>query len=104
LIDPEFLSHLPEGEQPLPAYLHRHGYQCWHVGKWHLGDYTQGYGPLDAGFQKNIGGHHYGSPPQGYFAPWGIASLQDPAPASDGREPAYLTGRLTHEALQLFEE
>lgn len=104
LSDPEFLSHLPEGEVPLPRYLSQHDYQCWHVGKWHVGDDAEGHGPLDEGFDINIGGHHFGSPPQGYFAPWGIPTISDPAPVPAGTEPAYLTDRLTDEAINLLSQ
>ena len=35
------------------------GYDCISIGKWHLGDET--FGPLGAGFSKNIGGNEMGS-------------------------------------------
>ena len=88
----------------LPRYLAQHGYACWHVGKWHVGDDQEGHGPIDEGFQVNIGGHHFGRPPQGYFAPWGIPTISDPAPVTDDSEPEYLSDRLTDEAITLLDE
>ena len=44
------------------------GYQTFFAGKWHLG--SEGFLPTDQGFEFNIGGHHRGSPPGGYYAPF----------------------------------
>ena len=44
------------------------GYTTFFAGKWHLG--SEGSHPDDHGFDINIGGHHRGSPPGGYFSPY----------------------------------
>ena len=35
-------------------------------------DGLEPYWPEKHGFDVNLGGCHFGHPPQGYFAPWGI--------------------------------
>ena len=42
--------------------LQKCGYQCGHVGKWHLGDDKEGTGPLSQGFVFNIAGERAGTP------------------------------------------
>ena len=104
LLPPPSLAHLSGQEHTLAHCLAGHGYQCWHVGKWHVGDDRADHGPLQAGFAVNIGGHHYSTPPQGYFAPWGITSLDDPVSPQAGAESVHLTDQLTQEALRLIAE
>lgn len=82
-------------EITIAELLREHGYQTWHVGKWHLGN--DGFGPMDQGFEVNIGGHNFGQPPRGFFSPYGIPSLPD-GPAGE-----YLGDRLIQEALALIE-
>jgi len=93
LADVPYLHYLPLEEKSLAAALRESGYQTWHVGKWHLGD--EDFYPEHHGFDVNIGGCHWGMPAQGYFSPWGIATLQD------GPQGQYLTDRLTDEAIRL---
>ncbi|NIA20990.1 MAG: sulfatase-like hydrolase/transferase [Anaerolineaceae bacterium] len=93
LADVPYLHYLPLEEKSLAAALREAGYQTWHVGKWHLGD--EDFYPEHHGFDVNIGGCHWGMPAQGYFSPWGIATLED------GPEGQYLTDRLTDEAIHL---
>lgn len=74
------------------------GYKTAFVGKWHLNDYDHKTGfPEDQGYEVNIGGHHKGSPPGGYFAPFENPKLKD-KPDDD-----YLTDRMGEEAVQLIE-
>ena len=42
--------------------LQEQGYQCGHIGKWHLGDDEDGTGPLSQGFIWNVGGNRAGAP------------------------------------------
>lgn len=48
--------------------LQEQGYQCGHIGKWHLGDDEDGTGPLSQGFIWNVGGNRAGAP-YSYFIP-----------------------------------
>lgn len=65
----------------LPEALAADGYATWFVGKWHLGG--EGNHPEDHGFQVNIGGHHRGSPPGGFFAPFSNPKIpKNPPPGT----------------------
>lgn len=70
-------------------------YQTFFAGKWHLG--SEGALPTDQGFDINIGGHHKGSPPGGYYAPWTNPYLEA------REEGEYLTERLTEESVRFME-
>ena len=70
------------------------GYKTFFAGKWHLGD--EGFSPEDQGFETNIGGHHRGSPPGGYYVPYKNPKLED------GPEGEYLTDRLTDESIKFI--
>ncbi len=59
----------------LPEALKQEGYKTFFAGKWHIGD--KGSFPEDHGFDVNKGGHHRGSPPGGYFAPFKNPKLED---------------------------
>jgi len=72
------------------------GYKTFFAGKWHLGN--EGYFPEDQGFDINIGGHHRGSPPGGYYVPYKNPKL------IDGPEGEYLTDRLTDESIQFLKD
>jgi len=82
-------------EVTLAEALKDHGYATFFAGKWHLG--SEGYWPEDQGFDINIGGHHRGSPPGGYYAPWKNPALEA---KEDGE---YLTERLTAESIAFLE-
>ena len=97
LVDVPYLDHLPLSEICLARALKAGGYRTWHVGKWHLGGV--GFHPEDPGFDVNVGGCHWGCPPNGYFAPWKIPTMPDTAPPG-----TYLTDRLTDEAIRLIRE
>ncbi len=75
--------------------LKANGYKTFFAGKWHLGN--KGHFPEDQGFDINIGGHHRGSPPGGYYSPWNNPRLQA---KTDGE---YLTERLTDETTAFME-
>ncbi len=94
LIDAPYVRQLPLTEVSLATALREGGYATWHVGKWHLGG--RDYWPDRHGFEVNIGGCDWGMPNNGYFSPWGIATL------TDGPEGEYLPDRLTDEAIRLI--
>ena len=87
---------LENNERTLPRVLKEHGYQTWHVGKWHLGDKPESL-PENNGFDVNVGGCAWGRPKNGYFSPYKIPNLPE-GPAGE-----YLTDRLTNEAIALLE-
>ena len=61
-----------------------------------MGD--KGQWPTDQGFDINIGGHHRGSPPGGYYGPWSNPALKAK------RKGEYLTERLTEESVKFLED
>lgn len=96
LCDVPYFSCLPRSERTLASELRDHGYQTWHIGKWHLGGARTW--PEKHGFDVNIGGCDWGHPRQGFFSPYGISTLED------GPKGEYLTDRLTDEAIQLLDD
>ncbi len=95
LLGPEDLHALPDAETTLAESLKSAGYQTFFAGKWHLGG--EGSYPEDHGFDINMGGHHKGSPPGGYYAPYKNPTL------TDGPEGEYLPDRLTDESISFLE-
>ena len=83
-------------EVTIAEQLKAHGYQTFFAGKWHLG--SEGHWPEDQGFDINIGGHHRGSPPGEYYAPWTNPALKANKPGE------YLTERLTEESIKFLEQ
>ena len=94
LLHPEDRNNLAHKEVTLAEELKSHGYQTFFAGKWHLG--SEGHWPEDQGFDVNIGGHHRGSPPGGYYAPWKNPALKAK------KQGEYLTERLTEESLKFM--
>lgn len=87
---------LPLSEITLAERFAAVDYQTYFLGKWHLGN--EGFLPTDQGFDVNVGGSHFGSPPGGYYSPW-------TNPRIENREPGeYLTTRLTDEAVDLIDQ
>ena len=95
LVDAPYIPYLPREEKSLATTLRENGYDTWHIGKWHLGE--ESYWPEQHGFDVNIAGCDYGSPPGGYFSPWNIPNLEN------GEDGEYLTDRLTDEAVSLVQ-
>ena len=95
LVTPEDRYNLALEEITLAEALKEHGYQTFYAGKWHLGD--EGHFPQDQGFDINKGGHHRGSPPGGYYAPFKNPQLEN---KPDDR---YLTDRLTNECIEFLD-
>ncbi len=83
-------------EVTIAEVLKENGYQTFFAGKWHLGD--QGNWPTDQGFDINVGGNQFGSPPGGYYAPWTNPTLKSRKPDE------YVTERLTEESLSFIEQ
>ena len=76
------------------------GYVTAHMGKWHLGG--EGHLPTDQGFDVNVAGREFGSPP-GYFYPYGSGNRALLDLQAEGHEGEYLTDRLTDEAIAFLE-
>ena len=65
---------LAHSETTLAEAFREAGYRTFFAGKWHLG--KEGSHPEDHGFEINIGGHHRGSPPGGYFSPYNNPKME----------------------------
>lgn len=81
--------------------LKAQGYTCGHVGKWHLGDDSDGTGPLSQGFDLNIAGCRAGTP-YSYFYPYCNPKKGCHPGLDEGRKGEYLTDRLTDEAIKFM--
>ncbi len=95
LIAPEDRDNLDLKETTLAEAFKKKGYQTFYAGKWHLGD--EGHFPEDQGFDINKGGHHKGSPPGGYYAPFNNPRLEDKP------DDYYLTDRLADESIEFLD-
>ena len=97
LLPASFEKQLDLSEVTLAEALKLRGYHTYFAGKWHLGG--EGFLPTDQGYDVNVGGREYGTPPGGYFAPYRNPSLPDGPPGELlpirlGRETAsYIQGR-----------
>lgn len=91
---PDWTMHLPLEEETLAERLKAAGYATASIGKWHLGG--QNFGPTAQGFDLNVAGANYGTPPS-YFDPFKNPTITDRQPGE------YLTDRLTDEALAFIE-
>jgi arylsulfatase A-like enzyme len=60
-------DHLEHAEVTLAEKFHDAGYRTIHIGKWHLG--TTAHGPETQGFDRNVGGTHWGAP-KTFFHPY----------------------------------
>lgn len=70
----EYVHALPAEETTIAEALREADYRTFFAGKWHLGG--EGSWPDDHGYEVNKGGHHRGSPPGGYFAPYNNPALE----------------------------
>lgn len=92
------LHHLPLEHVTIAEAMKEAGYRTFFAGKWHLNDAgEEGFYPENQGFDVNKGGHHKGSPPGGYYAPYKNPKLED------GPEGEYLPDRLTNETIRFIE-
>lgn len=87
---------LPAEDTTLAEALKALDYRTFFAGKWHLGG--EGSLPTDHGFDINLGGHHNGSPPGGYFSPYKNPFLEDGPPGE------CLTLRLADETARFIKE
>ncbi|MEM9158326.1 MAG: sulfatase [Verrucomicrobiota bacterium] len=94
LITPKIADNLALSEVTIAEHLKANGYQTYFCGKWHLGD--KGHFPEDQGFDINIGGHHRGAPPGGYYAPFKNPKLENKP------DDHHLTARLTKETINFL--
>ena len=94
LLPPNWTMHLPLDEVTIAEALQPAGYECAHIGKWHLG--TEPFYPNHQGFDQNTGGTHRGAPPS-YFSPYNIQTLKN------GPTGEYLTDREGEEACRFIE-
>jgi len=91
LLPAKYRHALPSDDTTLAESFFEAGYRTFFAGKWHLGG--EGSYPENHGFEFNVGGHHRGSPPGGYFAPYKNPRMTDGAageslPLRLGRETA----------------
>jgi arylsulfatase A-like enzyme len=96
LLGPDDEHQLALEEVTIAERLKQAGYTTFFAGKWHLGG--EGFFPEDQGFDINVGGHHRGSPPGGYYSPYENPKLPD------GPKDEYLPDRLTNEAIRFIED
>ena len=92
----EYVHALPAEDVALPEALGEAGYRTFFAGKWHLGG--EGSLPTDHGFDLNVGGHHRGSPPGGFFTPYKNPYMED------GPDGESLTLRLADETAKFIEQ
>lgn len=85
---------LPDNVDTIAERLQSAGYKTAFIGKWHMGEGTNG-GPLTQGFDINIAGNHTGTP-RSYFSPYKNEEL------ADGPKGEYLPDRLSSEAVNFI--
>jgi arylsulfatase A len=95
LLRPPLVTALSADVPMLPAILKKAGYTTGLIGKWHLGG--KGSGPLDRGFDVNVGGDQAGSPAS-YFAPFESKDGRVMPGLEAAPDGEYLTDRLAAEA------
>ncbi len=96
LLPATYDHNLPLDDITLAEAFREAGYRTFFAGKWHLGG--EGSLPTDHGFEFNVGGHHRGSPPGGYFSPYDNPQMRD------GPIGELLPHRLGHETVKFIEE
>lgn len=98
----EWIKKLPTTTPNFASILGGAGYRTLHIGKWHLGEGgTPEENPLNFGFDFNIGGNQFGTPPapERYFASAnGFSGLPNMGP-SIAPTGSYLTDVLTEQAV-----
>lgn len=96
LLPAPYCEKMPLEEITLAEAMKSAGYATFFAGKWHMGG--EGFFPEDQGFDVNKGGHHRGSPPGGYFAPYKNPKLVN------GPEGEHLPDRLADESVRFIEQ
>ncbi|ANW94855.1 hypothetical protein AXE80_00450 [Wenyingzhuangia fucanilytica] len=92
------LQNLTAEHVTLAEALHENGYGTFFTGKWHLA-HNEAEMPENQGFDVNVGGCHYGSPPT-YWYPYGKGNKKPVPGLEGGKEGEYLTDRLTDETIK----
>lgn len=96
LLPATYNHQLPAADETLAEAFQAAGYRTFFAGKWHLGG--EGSLPTDHGFEFNIGGHHRGSPPGGYFSPYSNPEMES------GPKGELLPLRLGRETVKFIEQ
>ncbi len=96
LLPAQYERHLPHDDLSIAEAFRKSGYRTFFAGKWHLGG--DGSFPEDHGFEINVGGHHRGSPPGGFFSPYKNPKM------NDGPTGESLPIRLGEEAASFIEQ
>lgn len=96
VLSADYVHSLPKEDTSLAEALQQSGYTTFFAGKWHLGG--EGSLPTDHGFDINVGGHHRGSPPGGFFSPYKNPEMED------GPKGESLTLRLGQETSDFIKE
>ncbi len=96
LLPAEYAHALPAEDTTIAEAMRQAGYRTFFAGKWHLGG--EGSLPTDHGYDINVGGHHAGSPPGGFFAPFNNPKMND-GPAGES-----LPQRLAKETSDFIEQ
>ena len=96
LLPAHYQHQLSRDETTLAEAFREGGYRTFFAGKWHLGG--EGSFPEDHGFDINVGGHHRGSPPGGFFSTYTNPKMKS-GPAGE-----YLPLRLGRETAKFIEE
>ena len=91
----EYIHALPKEEITVAEAMREGGYKTFFAGKWHMGGEDNF--PEDHGFDINIGGHHRGSPPGGFFSPYTNPKMKS------GPQGESLTIRLANETANFIE-
>ena len=81
LLPATYSPQLDHEEVTIAETLQQNGYRTYVAGKWHLGsdDFT----PTGQGYEINIGGYHWGTPPGGYHSPYKNKNLSDDEPGAE---------------------
>jgi arylsulfatase A-like enzyme len=99
----EWVKKLDIDNSIFPEVMADNGYRAIHIGKWHLGHgVIPEADPLNHGFDVNIGGNQYGTPPgpERYFASEkGFSNLPNLGPEV-APKGSYLTDVLTQQTVQ----
>jgi len=96
MLPPSNIEYLSQDHVTLAKALQDAGYTTFLAGKWHIGG--EGSMPEDHGFDINVGGGSFGSPPGGFFDPF-------TNPYMENRDPGeQLSFRLADETVLFFNE
>ncbi len=96
MLPPANTEYLSQDHTTLAKALQNAGYTTFLAGKWHIGG--EGSMPEDHGFDINIGGGSFGSPPGGFFDPFTNPFMEN---RKSGEQ---LSFRLADETVLFFEE